>query len=200
MKTRVADAGALELDAAKQALRAQMRSLRAAESPASRTSRSLAACLRLQESPWFLRAQVVGGYLALASELDVGALLHKALALGKTVALPRVLGDRLVFHAWQGQTVDLKRSTLGIAEPEASAPLCPPTQLELLLLPALAVDESGGRLGYGGGFYDRLLGTSFGATTIAVAYDFQLVPNVPMGAGDVRVQGVVTDQRTCPFS
>jgi 5-formyltetrahydrofolate cyclo-ligase len=87
--------------------------------------------------------------------------------------------------------------SLGFREPPASAPLAEPGELDVVLVPALAVDPRGHRIGYGAGHYDRAI-PRFAAPErcVAVAFDFQLVAEIPDTAGDVPVGAVVTDRRT----
>ena len=91
---------------------------------------------------------------------------------------------------------DLTPGPWGIREPDPRR--CPPVRpgdVDLVLVPGVAFDAGGGRLGYGGGYYDRLLGTCAEATTlVAAAFEVQMVERVPMGPGDRRVDLVVTER------
>jgi len=123
-------------------------------------------------------------------------VLERARELGKTVVVPRVDDARrqLVMHAYEAGDA-LAPSAFGVLEPLETALRVEPSAIDLVLVPALAVDERGHRIGYGQGFYDRFLPTATGATSVCVAFDFQLVAEVPVLPSDRDVDLVVTDKR-----
>jgi 5-formyltetrahydrofolate cyclo-ligase len=81
-----------------------------------------------------------------------------------------------------------------LREPGPDAPVVDPTGIDLAIVPGVAFDESGRRLGRGGGYYDRFLST-LSVTSIGVAFELQLVPIVPAGSQDIRVKAIVTERR-----
>jgi 5-formyltetrahydrofolate cyclo-ligase len=180
----------------KKALRARMRAwrdslggaakVRAAEAIAERGA---ALVLELRGSA---RA-VVSGFASLPEELNVWPLLRRLHGAGVPLALPLVEGKRkpLVFRAWTpGDAMD--RGVWGIPQPKADRPVLEP---DLLLVPLLAFDRTGRRLGYGGGFYDRTLaGLRARKPIVAVglAYDEQRIDAVPHLDYDQRVDWVLT--------
>jgi 5-formyltetrahydrofolate cyclo-ligase len=113
---------------------------------------------------------------------------------GKRVALPRVVDDALVLHLVERDT-ELVEGAFSVPEPPRDAPRLQPSDVDFALIPALAVDPRGHRIGYGGGYYDRLLPALPTATTCALAYDFQLIAEVPAAPFDVAVDLIVTDAR-----
>ena len=165
----------------KRALRARMTALRDALTAADRAEAGAAlAWMGLS----FLRpikpGAIVSGFASLANELDCMPLLHRLAREGMRLALPKVegKGKPLTFRAWApGDAMD--HGVWGIAEPKADKP---PMTPDILLVPLLAVDRSGWRLGYGGGFYDRTLNLLRNAkpiVAVGLAYDQQLVDAVP---------------------
>jgi 5-formyltetrahydrofolate cyclo-ligase len=143
---------------------------------------------------------VVGGYHALPSEADPARLLQALVAQGCHIAFPRIAaqGMPLEFHAVPDGEV-LKKGAHGIHEPEAHWPSVMP---HLLLVPLLAFDKSGHRLGYGGGFYDRtLLAYRSGAAyrggaavrAVGVAYAAQELDALPAEAHDMKLDGILTE-------
>jgi 5-formyltetrahydrofolate cyclo-ligase len=106
-----------------------------------------------------------------------------------------VSGRRLEFAACAGEA--LVRGAFGLAEPPAALPAQPLGGADLVLLPSLALDAAGRRLGRGGGYYDRAFADapSGGPFLVGVGYDFQLVDEVPAGVGDGRVDMVATEAR-----
>ena len=181
---------------AKQQLRDRMRSLRRQLPAEARQARSERIVERVRALDAFERAGTLLSFVAIRAEADPSALLAAARAAGKQCALPRVEQDtgRLAVHRWDEGDL-LERGAFGVPEPSPSAPTVPLEQLDLVVVPALALDERGHRIGYGKGFYDLLLPTLPNAVRCAVAYDFQLVAEVPEMPGDERVDVIVTDAR-----
>jgi 5-formyltetrahydrofolate cyclo-ligase len=115
-------------------------------------------------------------------------------ATGKRVAMPRVVGDELELHLVDAETA-LVQGSFSVPEPPETAKRLRPDEVDFALIPALAVDPRGFRIGYGGGYYDRLLPRLEHARTCVLAYDFQLIAEVPELPFDIAVDLVVTDER-----
>jgi len=180
----------------KKQLRERMRAVRRTLPARARDARSAAASERVIALDAFVSARVVAVYVALRTELDPSAVVVAARAASKIVCAPRVDADenRLRLHRWDEADV-LATGPLGLREPLAGAPEIDASEVDLVLVPALAIDERGHRLGYGAGYYDRLLPSLARATRVGIAFDFQLVPELPDTAGDERLDIVVTDKR-----
>lgn len=138
---------------------------------------------------------VVSGFLPIDSEIDTMPLLRKLSAAGHTIALPVVIerGAALVFRRWSEGDA-LESGPLGTRHPAARAPVVVP---DVLLVPLLAFDRRGYRLGYGGGFYDRTLSAlrrTRAVLAVGVGYSEQEVPAVPHGPQDERLDWIVTDR------
>ena len=175
--------------ATKPALRRVFRSWRRALSVDVRAAAAASICARLVELDAWKRAQVVLLYDALPGEVDLSMLVDAAGR--RTVALPVVVGrgQPLLLREWG----NFSRGPFGIREPDARSPTVDPASVDLVVVPGLAFDRRGGRLGQGGGFYDRTL-RGMTAVRLAVAYSPQVLPEVPMAAHDVRMHGVVTER------
>jgi 5-formyltetrahydrofolate cyclo-ligase len=132
-----------------------------------------------------LNANSIASYQPLASEPDVSEFNSWVVAMGKTLLLPRISGDDLVFADG-----DLVVGSHGILEPQGEAKDV--SQCDLILVPALAVDKVGNRLGKGKGYYDRALVAISGIPRYAVVFDSEVLSNVPTQAHDVWVTGAVT--------
>lgn len=170
---------------AKRALREALRARRAAAVGGEPELDALLA----EDAAWRV-ARCVAGFVAIRGELPVMGALRSALARGVTVALPRVTRAGLVFHRWAGEP--LVRSGFGIPEPAPDLPVVPPAALDALLVPGVAFDRAGGRLGQGGGYYDRVLAGPHGHA-IGVAWAFQVVDAVPADPWDIPVDAVLTE-------
>lgn len=137
----------------------------------------------------------VSGYWPIRDELDPRPLMQRLHEAGHACGLPVVegAGEVLAFRAWRPGAV-LQAAGFGLSEPPASAPAMVP---EVLLVPLLAFDLEGHRLGYGGGFYDRTLARLRRAgrvLAVGLAYDGQRVEAVPHGPGDERLDWVITEE------
>ncbi len=129
------------------------------------------------------------------SEVDVRALDAELRARGARVAYPSIDGEtRVMTFRYVDDPARMEERGLGFQEPTPDDEEAGP--LDVIVVPALLLDERGHRLGYGAGFYDRTL-PRFAppARKVAVAFDFQLVPEVPITEGDVAVDAIVTDAR-----
>ncbi len=141
-----------------------------------------------------------GGILAFSSlprEVRTDGILTAAREAGKRVALPRVNGDYLVFHEILDDPPRLVRHVWGMQEPATDSPVADVLDPSawpnpLVLVPGLAFDGRGHRLGRGRGFYDRFLAT-MSATTVGVCFQCQVVPEVPVEELDARVDYLLTE-------
>lgn len=182
--------------AAKARLRAEMKGLRAALTPVELAAGAERAAARLQAEPAWRQARTVCLYASFRQELGTGPLLGAALQQGKRLVLPRARADgTLGLHAVVDLT-GLRPNHLGIPEPTAADPVVTPGEIDLFLVPGLAFDEEGRRLGYGAGFYDRLLAQARrDAACLGYGYDFQVSPEVPTEPHDQKLGMIVTPER-----
>jgi len=183
---------------AKTELRKRARGLRAAIPASAIAERSARIVTRLEADPALLAARTVALFWPMVDkhEVDLRPLAAFLRARGVSTAWPRVdLGSReMQFHVVDDPS-SFVAGPMGLSEPAPEAPIA--TSLDVVIVPALLVDGSGFRLGYGGGFYDRALPTLCPpAVSIAVAFDFQLMPEVPATANDVPVMRVVVESRS----
>jgi len=164
-------------------------------------SRSAAACHLLAEQEEFRGAQTIMAYLSLPYELDTTTLVLSAWQAGKRVLAPKVDWEqrRMLPIEIRSLTTDLVEGDLGLREPAQGVPV-PVADIELLIVPGLGFDRSGNRLGRGRGFYDRLLRHSdFGGTACGLALAEQVLPVIPVGAGDSPLDMLVTDRSVLRF-
>jgi 5-formyltetrahydrofolate cyclo-ligase len=179
-------------------LRKRLRGVRKttpAEACAER-SRALVARLELHESVASAKTLALFWPIESRHEVDLRPLDTTLRARGVRVAYPALDAETNVMtFRFVDDVGTLEEKGYGFMEPAQDAPLA--TALDVIIVPAVAVDPTGHRIGYGAGYYDRTL-PSFAppAVSIAVAYDWQLVAEVPATEGDVRVAWVVTDIRT----
>ena len=151
---------------------------------------SAALCRRLAGWPVLRDAQTVLTYLAFKNEPDLGLLFDLLPDIRWVV--PRIEGQRLILHPYAPSR--LIRHSFGMLEPAADAPVVDAAKLNLVLTPGVAFDRRGGRLGFGGGFYDQFLVTT-PALRVGVTYDECLAEELPCSDYDQRMDWVVTPTR-----
>ena len=176
----------------KQRIRDEVREARREILPQDARILSARASGRLIGMPAALDATVVVGYYATPEEIDPSGALDTFRRMGATICLPRIVGaGALVLH-----TVDeidgLEEGPHGIRQPAISAPIVDPDTIDLAIVPGVAFDVDGARIGYGGGYYDRLLPRIPRATWIGFAYDEQVLADIPHEAHDAHMHAIVT--------
>lgn len=184
--------------AEKVALRRRLRADRRALPPEVAAQASAAVAARLTRLPELAAAGRVLAYAPVPGEVDVIPWVAARLAAGGEVYLPWVDGDDLRLARVGDLDRDLAAGWRGLREPRHAAgdPGEDPAVLDAALVPGVAFDPGGGRLGQGGGHLDRLLARlRAGAVVVGVAFDLALVPRVPLEPHDVRVDAVVSESR-----
>ena len=181
---------------AKNELRSQIRAALQTISPGVCTAASVQACARLKQQSIWNEAQTILFFAPMPMEPDLWPLLAETLAAGKTVALPRFSSAANAYVACRVRDLqrDIETGRFGIREPTGACEGLPLDRLGLVLVPGVAFDLRGGRLGRGKGFYDRLLAAIPG-TKCGVAFDEQIVSEVPVGPRDVRMNCILTPTR-----
>lgn len=183
---------------AKRTLRAAMRARLQALPLPDRDARSRAACAAVVCAPWFAAAESVFAFVPLRDEIDTTPLLEAVLAAGKQLVVPRV-----VPHTGELEAVaitnlaDLRPSSLGVREPEVGPCIAIET-VDVAIVPGLAFDRTGARLGRGGGFYDRCLGRHPELLTCGLAWTAQILDHVPVQPFDRPVRWLATEDGAAP--
>lgn len=171
----------------KQELRGRIRQQKAAMTAEDRHHRSLRLCQMVLQSQAYRSAKSVYGYLPFNQEVNTLPLLQQAMADGKTVALPKCRGKDMRFVTVTDLSA-VKPGAIGAPEPIADEPIAT-DETALVILPGLAFDSFGHRLGYGGGFYDRFLAKE-PHPTIALCFDFQMLPQLETEPHDISADTV----------
>lgn len=176
----------------KAALRSELRARRRALGPAELARAEAAAAAHLLGWDGWRAARAVALHAAVRGELPTAALLAAALGSGKRVALPAEGPDGMTLR-WVAAAGALVPDARGIPAPAADAPAADLSDLDLVVAPGVAFDAAGGRLGQGGGDYDRLL-AALPARVAAVGWchEFQVIAAVPMEPHDRRVGWLAT--------
>jgi 5-formyltetrahydrofolate cyclo-ligase len=146
----------------------------------------------LLASPIFSPGKTILAYFSYRQEPDLNSLFHHK---HYNWGLPLCVGDNLVWHAWKpGDEIQI--GAYGICEPVPSAPTILPSAVDLILVPAVACDYRGYRLGYGGGYYDRLLSSPMWRSkpTIGIVFEFAYLPQLPTDPWDIPLHSVCTEE------
>ena len=192
-----------ELQKAKAALRQDILGRRDAMTPAERSLLSRTIVTGILDLSAYRRAETVLAYASFGSEPGTDGFLRRVLEDGKILFLPRVDRHkrRLVLFEIKDPRTDLQPGVWGIREPRDGPGMSAEAgAVDFVLVPGVAFDRRGGRLGYGGGFYDRLLSTELrsGVALVSAAFECQVVERVPRDRHDVAVGGVVTEAGRYP--
>ena len=185
----------------KKEIRAEIRGKRRALSTEEWREKSHRIGATLCRLPAYEQADVIFAYLAKEGEVLLDEVILDALGRGKTVAVPKVLGSEMEFYMIEDLS-QVEIGCMGIREPLSRKPVSLPPQSVamdaakiLMLLPAVAVDEQCHRVGYGGGYYDKYLEKHPALYKLAVAFEFQVYPQVPTEEFDMPLDQIVTEER-----
>lgn len=179
-----------------------MRGLRNTTPLSACLERSALVVAKLEAHPHFALARNVALFWPIEArhEIDLRALDASLRARGVSVFYPAIDPETsLMTFKKVTDPATLEEAGYGFSEPASDAPGAAPGELDTILVPALAVDVDGHRIGYGAGYYDRALPAFVPpAVTFVVAYDYQLISEVPVTEGDLALAWVVTDRRIFP--
>lgn len=155
---------------------------------------------RLENLPCYLEAKVVASYVAKSDEVRTQGIIESALASGKRVMVPRTdpATQRLSFAQIQSLS-ELSLGAFGVLEPAPGAKPAALSEADVVLVPVVAWDDRGHRLGYGRGYFDRELKSKGKAVSVGLALESQRFDSVPQSAEDVPLEAIVTEGRTLTF-
>ena len=173
----------------KQELRRAIRERKRAMTEEEIVKRSNALAEKFYNSPAYQAASTIYGYLPYNQEVRTVPMLQRALDEGKRVAVPKVYGEEMRF-IYLDDLTQVSKGYAGIPEPIADAPVAEDKQA-LVLMPGLAFDPQGHRIGYGGGFYDRFLAQEPHHPTLALCYEFQMQAHLDTEEFDIPVDTVL---------
>ena len=172
-------------------LRKYCRTIRKSLGDEKRAQASRSICKCIEGWDIFQRSEVILTYMPIKSEVDITPLLkHHP---HKRWVLPRIIPEednRMVFHPYDAQR--LVHHPFGMAEPAPDSPVVAPEEIELALVPGLAFDHPGQRLGYGGGYFDRFL-KKFNGVSAGIIFHDLLIEKVPHGEHDIPMHWIITE-------
>lgn len=173
----------------KKELRRYIREKKQAMTPQQIEDASASLAEKFFQTDLYKQAKTVYGYLPYNQEVRTVPMLEQAIRDGKQVAVPKVYGDEMRFILLEDMSL-VAPGYAGIPEPVADGPVAE-DKTALVLMPGLAFDPQGHRVGYGGGFYDRFLEEEPNHPTVALCYDFQMLPKIETEAHDIPVDCVI---------
>ena len=173
----------------KKELRRSIREQKRAMTEEEIVSRSEALAQQFYASEAYKNAKTIYGYMPYNQEVRTVAMLEQALKDGKRVAVPKCYGDEMKF-IYLDDLTQVEKGYAGIPEPIADGPVAD-DKTALVLMPGLAFDPQGHRIGYGGGFYDKFLAAEPEHPTLALCYAFQMLPHLDTEEHDIPVNTVL---------
>ena len=173
----------------KKELRSLIREKKRAMTPEEIENRSRDLGELFAGTEYYRNAKTIYGYLPYNQEVRTVPMLERALREGKRVAVPKVFGDEMKF-IYLTDLTRVEKGYSGIPEPIDDGPEAD-DETALVLMPGLAFDPEGHRIGYGGGFYDKFLSREPGHPTVALCYDFQVFPKLETEEFDIPVDCVL---------
>ena len=170
-------------------LRKQIREKKRAMTPEEITAASEKLTANFLATDLYRQAKTIYGYLPYNQEVRTVAMLEQAILDGKRVAVPKCYGDEMRF-IWLDDLTQVAPGYANIPEPIADEPIADDPSA-LVLMPGLAFDPQGHRIGYGGGFYDKFLAAEPNHPTLALCYDFQMLDHLETEEHDIPVDTVL---------
>lgn len=179
----------------KKDIRKVVKSKRAALTAAEREKLNNAVYEKAINSEEYKKANTIFAFVSYDTEVDTHSIIKKAIEDGKTVCVPKTISIEEGMLAIKLDSFDdMAEGNYGILEPKFMTPKIDENLIDLAFIPGLAFDKRGGRVGYGGGFYDRFMNNMRKeAKKIGLAYSFQMLEEVPMEAHDLFIDGIITD-------
>ena len=151
---------------------------------------------RLKQIEIFRSAKKIACYYPIGSEVLTQDIMQEILGDGKEISLPKVVADSLSFRKIGGLK-DLEKGEFGIMEPKDNC--LEEKDMDVVLVPTVGISKNGIRLGYGHGYYDRFLSES-NAKTISLTYSKQIVKSIPFSEKDVKIDWIVTEEKSIETS
>ncbi|MGG7178868.1 5-formyltetrahydrofolate cyclo-ligase [Clostridium paraputrificum] len=152
---------------------------------------------KLKESIFYKNSRNIFIYIGFGSEIDTAKYIEEFLLEGKEIFVPRTDMKNKVMEAVKiNSLMELTESSYGILEPDIEVEAINKNDIDLVILPGVAFDKSGGRIGYGGGYYDKYLeGMNSDIVKLAITYDFQVLDEVPFEEHDIKADYIITECR-----
>ena len=181
------------LEFSKQEIRKTIQTKRLALAPELVEEHSAEIRKALLASSAYGCAETIACYVSVKNEVDTTRFIKHALDEGKRVCVPQTLGAGVLEHTRIRSLGELKPARFGLLEPSEGLEICP-GELDLVIIPGVAFNNSGNRIGFGAGYYDRYL-TGLQVLKVGLAYDFQILQKVPDESHDIALDIIITQTR-----
>lgn len=158
--------------------------------------------LKLINSEYYKKSKVIFAFVSFGSEVDTKKFIEYAINDNKTICVPKVKSREIGMELFIIKGLqDLLPGFYGILEPVETCSMMDNDSIDFILMPGVAFDRDGGRIGYGGGFYDRFLSKlAKKIDKIAIAYEFQIIDNIPMTKLDISIDRIITENEIITFT
>jgi len=176
----------------KQEIRNYIKNLRMQLAPSEHEAMSRMIASKVEASPEYRNARCIYSYVDFGNEAATKGIIAHALTEGKRVAVPKVHGDRMDFYYIRSIS-ELEEGCFGVLEPVVLDPAG--EEEALMLMPGVAFDENGHRIGYGKGYYDKYLSIHENHYKMALAFDFQVFSEIPFEDTDICTDEIITETR-----
>ena len=156
---------------------------------------------KLVNSEFYKKASVIFTFVSFGGEVDTHEIINRALSDGKIICVPKIKSKLTGIEIFRiNSLAELKPGYYGILEPLEKCPKVDSKNIDLVIMPGVAFDRQGGRIGYGAGFYDRFLSEmNRKVDKLALSYCFQVLENVPIDEFDVPIDGIITEKEIILF-
>lgn len=150
---------------------------------------------RIIHNEFYINSNIIFTFVSFGSEVNTHQIINLALNDNKIIYVPKIKSKEKGIEIFRINSLsDLKTGYFGILEPSENCSAANSSNIDLILMPGVAFDRQGGRLGYGAGFYDGFLTKmSKNVAKVALAYQLQVVDTVPMESSDIRIDGIITN-------
>ncbi|GLI55200.1 hypothetical protein PM10SUCC1_07150 [Propionigenium maris DSM 9537] len=182
----------------KKRIRERLIGMRDDLSPVEIDKRSDTIAEKLYSDYRFKKAETIFIFTSFGSEVDTHRIIEELLSMGRSVCIPKIMGKHLMAAVRIGSLEELRPNKFGILEPLEGEEVAP-QEIDLIVVPGVAFDRRGYRIGYGGGFYDAFMSRVPEVDKIALAYDLQLIDRIDNESWDIRVDTLITESTTYHF-
>ncbi len=182
----------------KKSIRARIIGMRDGLSPVEIDKKSYSIAEKLYSDYRLKKAETIFIFTSFGSEVDTHRIIEKLLSTGRSVCIPKIMRKHLMAAVRIGSLEELRPNKFGILEPVEGEKV-DPQEIDLIVVPGVAFDRRGYRIGYGGGFYDAFMSKIPGVDKIALAYDLQLIDRIDNEGWDIRVDTLITESSAYHF-
>jgi len=180
-------------------LRSSMLNMRKSQNESDWIKNSESTSQLLMKLPEINNSKIIGFYSSIQGEVDTTIMIDELIKMGKTICLPKINTSNKTINFFQIQEIEnLVKGHYGILEPNTNIEISP-RNLQCVIVPGIAFDDFGNRLGYGYGYYDKFFTNNNQIIKIGIGFDFQILSEIKSKSLDVKIDVLVTESRIIYF-